>query len=130
DPDFNETMWRKQRAILRGEGYNLVESLRRSEIPSDSSGSPWGLVRRPVVAVYEESDSEEDDDDGEGYMDQSALMGAVGGGSGSGSGRGTPTEGVPIPQRMGSGREWRRFQRRVRQRFETFTRSQPFFQNF
>ncbi|KAJ3336552.1 phosphatidyl inositol kinase [Gonapodya sp. JEL0774] len=58
DPGFDEGMWRKQKAVMRGQGYNLVEILRRSEIAivSDNpeSGSPWALVRRPNVMVYEE----------------------------------------------------------------------------
>ncbi|KAJ3245382.1 phosphatidyl inositol kinase [Chytriomyces hyalinus] len=88
DPDFNEDMWRKQRSVIRGEGYNLAEVLRRSEIGDVDGGSPWGLVRRPVVAVYEE----EDDEDGEnagGYSDRSGLVGTGVGGMGTGGGGGS-----------------------------------------
>ncbi|KAI8843439.1 phosphatidylinositol 3 and 4-kinase-domain-containing protein [Chytriomyces cf. hyalinus JEL632] len=116
DPDFNEDMWRKQRSVIRGEGYNLAEVLRRSEIGDVDGGSPWGLVRRPVVAVYEEEDDEDGENTG-GYSDRSGLVGTGVGGMGTGGGGGS----VAI---------MRRFRRRVRQRFETFTRTQPFFQHF
>ncbi|KAJ3379143.1 phosphatidyl inositol kinase [Entophlyctis sp. JEL0112] len=80
DPDFNEDMWRKQRGVIRGEGYNLAEVLRRSEIGDAENGNPWSLVRRPVVAVYEEDDHSDDehDDIGEGheYADRAVLIGA------------------------------------------------------
>jgi hypothetical protein len=49
-------MWAKQKAVIRGQGYNLVESLRRG---GAEGGSPMGLLRRPVVAVFDE-DFEED----------------------------------------------------------------------
>lgn len=53
DPDFSEKMWKKQRAVIRGQGYNLVEALRRGE-EGVESGTPAGLLKRPVVAVYDE----------------------------------------------------------------------------
>jgi hypothetical protein len=56
DADFSETMWAKQKAVIRGQGYNLVESLRRG---GAEGGSPMGLLRRPVVAVFDD-DFEED----------------------------------------------------------------------
>ncbi|KAJ3142516.1 hypothetical protein HK100_002185 [Physocladia obscura] len=152
DPDFNDDMWRRQRSVIRGQGYNLAEVLRRSEINdagyiSRSSirgetaaaaaiaGSPWGLVRRPVVAVYEEDDQSDQDEleenDGDeasagsaGYNDRVALIG------------GAVDAFVPAGNRNYNGGDRnndgiiRRFRRRVRQRFETFTRSQPFFQHF
>ncbi|KAI8839902.1 phosphatidylinositol 3 and 4-kinase-domain-containing protein, partial [Chytridium lagenaria] len=54
DPDFDESMWKRQRSVIRGEGYNLAEVLRRAEMGDPEHGSPWSLVRRPVVCVYEE----------------------------------------------------------------------------
>jgi predicted Zn-dependent protease with MMP-like domain len=49
-------MWAKQKAVIRGQGYNLVESLRRG---AGEGGSPVGLLRRPVVAVFDEEDEVE-----------------------------------------------------------------------
>ncbi|KAJ3217671.1 phosphatidyl inositol kinase [Dinochytrium kinnereticum] len=94
DPDFDDTMWRRQRSVIRGEGYNLAEVLRRAEMGDPENGSPASLVRRPVVCVYEEEvvvfgDEEEGEVDG-------------------------------VARRL----------RRVRQRFETFTRNQPCFKNW
>ncbi|KAJ3222100.1 phosphatidyl inositol kinase [Clydaea vesicula] len=63
DPDFSVSMFKKQKAILRGQGYNLVEVLRRSEM-DDVGGSPLGLLQRPVVAVFDEEDEDEDGIDG------------------------------------------------------------------
>jgi len=70
DPDFNEAMWKKQRAVVRGQGYNLVEVLRRSEL-GDEEGSPLALVRRPVVAVY----YEDYEHDPEGFREKSIRVG-------------------------------------------------------
>ncbi|ORY29484.1 hypothetical protein BCR33DRAFT_666627, partial [Rhizoclosmatium globosum] len=130
DDAFEEAVWRRQKGVMRGEGYNLAEVLRRSAVSGGNagiaggggegwSGSPWELVRRPVVAVYEEVE-ESDEEEGDGWTDRSALIGAgILGGRGDGEERrGGVLEGM------------RRFRRRVRQRFETFTRSQPFFQHF
>ncbi|KAI8816429.1 phosphatidylinositol 3 and 4-kinase-domain-containing protein [Fimicolochytrium jonesii] len=114
DADFSERMWRKQRAVVRGEGYNLVECLRRSETGS-LGGSPWGLVRRPVVSVYED----ETDD-----LDEPELEGMVGG----------PAMGMRpgrrrsfVERQVGGGK---RFVRKVKQRFETFARNRPCFENW
>ncbi|TPX57200.1 hypothetical protein PhCBS80983_g03989 [Powellomyces hirtus] len=113
DADFSERMWKKQRAVVRGEGYNLVECLRRSETGS-LGGSPYGLVRRPVVSVFE--DEIEDDDD--------AYDGPVGG----------PAMGMRpgrrrsfVERQVGGGK---RFVKKVKQRFETFARSRPCFENW
>jgi len=59
DPDFDEKMWKNQKAVMRGQGYNLIEVLNRSVL-NTVDGSPSSLVKRPVVSVYEE---EEDSDD-------------------------------------------------------------------
>jgi hypothetical protein len=48
-------MWAKQKAVVRGQGYNLVESLRRG---GAEGGTPMGLLNRPVVAVFEEDEEE------------------------------------------------------------------------
>ncbi|KAI8619317.1 phosphatidylinositol 3 and 4-kinase-domain-containing protein [Chytriomyces sp. MP71] len=126
DADFSEDMWRMQRGVIRGEGYNLAEVLRRSAVAeAGEDGSPFGLVRRPVVAVYEEEEDEEEDENGgdeergwsggSGWTDRTGLVetGILPAGGGS----------------EGAGGMMRRFRRRVRQRFETF-RNQPFFQHF
>ncbi|KAI9095117.1 phosphatidylinositol 3 and 4-kinase-domain-containing protein [Phlyctochytrium arcticum] len=118
DSDFSESMWRKQRAVVRGEGYNLVETLRRSEVDG-RGGSPWGLIRRPVVAVYEEEILDEGED-GEADMARWAE-GVLGG----------PSAGMrPGRRRSFVERQSRRFAKRVRQRFETFARSRPCFENW
>jgi hypothetical protein len=83
DSDFSEAMWRKQRAVIRGQGYNLVEVLNQAD---PSLCCPFALVQRPPVAVYEEHEEEE------GF-----LNGA------------------------------RRRLKKVKQRFETFTRNRPWF---
>ncbi|RKO97637.1 hypothetical protein CXG81DRAFT_13549, partial [Caulochytrium protostelioides] len=118
DSDFNETMFRKQKAVLRGEGYNLVEVLQRSRSGDPLTGSPLALVRRPVVAVYEEV---LDEDGGDEYDDDVLLTGAP-------HGRGTRRK---RSRRRGRPRGFvarsKRGFHRVRQRFETFTKSQPFF---
>ncbi|KAI9207321.1 phosphatidylinositol 3 and 4-kinase-domain-containing protein [Polychytrium aggregatum] len=73
DPDFSPRMFKRQKAVIRGQGYNLVEMLRRSELaaadapglPADiawvQNGSPYDLIRRPLVTV-DEYDDEEDPD--------------------------------------------------------------------
>ncbi|TPX37338.1 hypothetical protein SeMB42_g06929 [Synchytrium endobioticum] len=101
DPDFKEDMWSRQKAVMRGQGYNLVEVLRRSELNSPDTGSPAALVRRPVVAVFEEVVQEVD------YVPDSLDAGAAGN------------------PRSATGHGRRRL-RRMRQRFETL-RSQPCF---
>ncbi|KAJ3023122.1 phosphatidyl inositol kinase [Thoreauomyces humboldtii] len=115
DADFSERMWKKQRAVVRGEGYNLVECLRRSETGS-VGGSPWGLVRRPVVSVFEDEDEGEDEDE--------ALDGIVGGPAlGMRPGRRRSF----VERKVGGGK---RFVKKVKQRFETFARSRPCFENW
>ncbi|KAI9337272.1 hypothetical protein BDR26DRAFT_1008592 [Obelidium mucronatum] len=128
DPDFNEDMWRKQRGVMRGEGYNLAEVLRRSEIGDVEGGSPWGLVRRPVVAVYEEEEDSDDEAEGNqgGYNDRSALVGTGIAGTGSSRMNSNSSDSGVEPHHHhhhhhNRGRDMiRRFRRRVRQRFETF----------
>ena len=99
-------MWSKQKAVMRGQGYNLVEVLRRSELNNPATGSPWALVKRPVVTVFEE-DLHESEGNNEGGPGSDAV---------NASG-----------QQMHAGQR-RRFRgpRRIRQRFETL-RSQPCF---
>lgn len=142
DKDFSDSMWRKQRAVVRGEGYNLVEVLRRAETwestfavsavgASNESlisvgsqavsrrtgldGSPYGLVRRPVVCVFEEV-VEEDEDGG--------FPSPNGGDLEEGSRPGLPRRKSFVERGVEKGR---RRLRRVKQRFETFTRRQPCF---
>jgi len=62
DPDFDEKMWKNQKAVMRGQGYNLIEVLNKSVLNS-IDGSPSGLVRRPVVSVYEEELNSDDEYD-------------------------------------------------------------------
>lgn len=45
------------KSLIKGQGYNLVEVLRRSELGDSSTGSPAALLLRPPVAVFEEEDS-------------------------------------------------------------------------
>ncbi|KAJ3299457.1 phosphatidyl inositol kinase [Borealophlyctis nickersoniae] len=129
DADFSESMWRKQRAVVRGEGYNLVEVLRRSE-SGGLDGSPWALVRRPVVCVYEEEIIEEDDgldgldgipEDGEYHNQHQSRHPPNRDGGGQAGGRPNLARRPSFVERS------KRGLRRVRQRFETFTRSQPCF---
>ncbi|KAJ3330126.1 phosphatidyl inositol kinase [Blyttiomyces sp. JEL0837] len=67
DSDFNDKMWKKQRSVIRGEGYNLAEVLRRAALLDQGNGSPWELIQRPVVAVYEE-DAEDHDFRGDSFQ--------------------------------------------------------------
>ncbi|KAI9004662.1 phosphatidylinositol 3 and 4-kinase-domain-containing protein [Gaertneriomyces semiglobifer] len=124
DCDFSEKMWRRQRAVVRGQGYNLVETLRRAEVAISSVGvigSPWELVRRPVVAVYEEV---VDDDDAYGSdsdaEDEWMERGMVGAGARPPIGESRKS----FLKRVGRGA------RKVRQRFETFARRRPCFENW
>jgi len=64
DPNFNEKMWRNQKAVMRGQGYNLIEVLNRSVL-NTVDGSPSSLVKRPVVSVYEEEENSDDEYDDE-----------------------------------------------------------------
>ncbi|KAJ3149022.1 phosphatidyl inositol kinase [Geranomyces variabilis] len=114
DADFSERMWRKQRAVVRGEGYNLVECLRRSETGS-VGGSPYGLVRRPVVSVFEDEVEDEDNDELDGLVAGPAL--------GMRPGRRRSF----VERQVGGGK---RFVKKVKQRFETFARSRPCFENW
>ncbi|KXS10897.1 hypothetical protein M427DRAFT_47675 [Gonapodya prolifera JEL478] len=109
DPGFDEGMWRRQKAVMRGQGYNLVEILRRSEVASApgnaEAGSPWALVRRPNVMVYEEHCYV--------WVPGDIPEGVVG------------FSAPPTPSHEAEGRMRRRI-RTVRQRFEALTR-QPCF---
>ncbi|TPX30436.1 hypothetical protein SmJEL517_g05998 [Synchytrium microbalum] len=102
DPDFKENMWLRQKAVIRGQGYNLVEVLRQSELNNPDTGSPWALVRRPVVAVFEEI-----------VLDTTAT------GDGLASAGSEHEHGHGLPRR--------RAFTEVRHRFESFTRSRPCF---
>lgn len=53
DPDFDEAMFRRQKAVLRGQAFNIVEILRRAQLDADG-GTPAALARRQPVSVYEE----------------------------------------------------------------------------
>lgn len=65
DSDFDVDMFERQAAILKGQGWNIVEVLRRP------GTSPNHLVRRVAVAVWEEEvvvlESDEEDDDWDDY---------------------------------------------------------------
>ena len=96
---FKIIFFRKQKAVIRGQGYNLVESLRQSSTQG-LSGSPYGLLQRPVVAVYDEDI----------YMDE--------------------FDGTDGSAGIAGGDFMNRQKRKLRivsQRFETFTRSRPCF---
>ncbi|KAI8800070.1 phosphatidylinositol 4-kinase type 2-beta-like protein [Cladochytrium replicatum] len=66
DPDFDSRMFSRQMGVVRGQGYNLVEVLRRAELARRSGvtgtrqsvwnaqATPVALAKRPVVCVYEE----------------------------------------------------------------------------
>ncbi|KAJ3157408.1 phosphatidyl inositol kinase [Geranomyces michiganensis] len=118
DADFSERMWRKQRAVVRGEGYNLVECLRRSETGS-VGGSPYGLVRRPVVSVFEDEVEDEDSNINNDEMD--GLVAGPAMGMRPGRRRSF------VERQVGGGK---RFVKKVKQRFETFARSRPCFENW
>ncbi|PJF18018.1 Phosphatidylinositol 4-kinase type 2-beta [Paramicrosporidium saccamoebae] len=51
DSDFNERIFKKQMAILRGQLYNIVQALREGE-------SPARLVERPLMLIEEEDEPE------------------------------------------------------------------------
>ncbi|KAI8807734.1 phosphatidylinositol 3 and 4-kinase-domain-containing protein [Cladochytrium replicatum] len=48
DPDFDSRMFSRQMGVVRGQGYNLVESIWNAQ------ATPAALAKRPVVCVYEE----------------------------------------------------------------------------
>ncbi|QRW08026.1 phosphatidylinositol 3- and 4-kinase [Ceratobasidium sp. AG-Ba] len=63
DPDFNERMFDRQMAVLKGQGWNIVQSLKREE------EGPLELTRRIKVLVWDEevevvSEPATDTDDG------------------------------------------------------------------
>ena len=47
DAEFNEIIFRKQMAILRGQLHNIVEALKAGE-------SPWELIHRPLLLIEEQ----------------------------------------------------------------------------
>ncbi|KAI9027850.1 phosphatidylinositol 3 and 4-kinase-domain-containing protein [Hyaloraphidium curvatum] len=100
DPDFDESLFRKQKAVMRGQAFNTVEILRRAALSTDGeAGSPHALVKRPPVMVYEE------EVDVEVPMDEAPIGDAEAGET-------------PFKRRI----------RTIRRRFEAFTR-QPCFTN-
>ena len=65
DPDFKLKMWRKQRSVIRGQGYNLIEMLSRclsDQQEAKESSTPWLLTRRPLMLVHEEHPADDDDE--------------------------------------------------------------------
>jgi phosphatidylinositol 4-kinase type 2 len=53
DSDFKPAMWQKQRAVIRGQGHNLVDVLGQARI---LPLSPATLVQRPLVMLYENTE--------------------------------------------------------------------------
>jgi hypothetical protein len=62
DKDFNIKMFLDQKALMRGQHFNLVDALSQSKIHPTS---PYSLVQRPLVMLYVEDD---DDDESMGSM--------------------------------------------------------------
>lgn len=56
DSDFNEKIFQRQMAILRGQIYNVVQSLQKGE-------SPLQLIERPLLLIEEEDQLISDDED-------------------------------------------------------------------
>jgi hypothetical protein len=59
DPDFKPSMWAKQKSVIRGQGYNLMDFLALSR---NSNQTAVALVNKPLVLIHEEtlhSDEEE-----------------------------------------------------------------------
>jgi hypothetical protein len=61
DEPFDKSLFENQKAVMRGQICNLIEILRRNE-------SPYQLIKRPNVLVYEEIELFED------YSDTSKLI--------------------------------------------------------
>ncbi|KAG8745228.1 phosphatidyl inositol kinase [Ceratobasidium sp. 414] len=64
DPDFNQRMFDRQMAVLKGQGWNIVQSLKREE------EGPLELTRRIKVLVWDEevevvNETTTDTDDGQ-----------------------------------------------------------------
>jgi hypothetical protein len=120
DPDFDEKMWKNQKAVMRGQGYNLIEVLNKSVL-NTIDGSPSGLVRRPVVSVYEEelnSDDEFDefDEDINNERDWVALS----------SMNNRPRSNFEMKGKNMTTQVKRQYQK-VKQQFVSFTQNQPCF---
>lgn len=64
DPDFDEAMWRRQKAVLRGQAFGIVEVLRRARMGGEG-GTPHALANRKPVLVFEEEVDVEVADGGE-----------------------------------------------------------------
>lgn len=65
DPDFDEAMFRRQKAVMRGQAFSIVEVLRRAKSLGGEEGSSYALATRQPVLVFEE---EVDVEVGEGGM--------------------------------------------------------------
>ena len=105
---------------MRGQGYNLIEVLNKSVL-NTIDGSPSGLVRRPVVSVYEEelnSDDEFDefDEDINNERDWVALS----------SMNNRPRSNFEMKGKNMTTQVKRQYQK-VKQQFVSFTQNQPCF---
>lgn len=55
DKDFKAGMWKKQKAVVRGQGYNLLDALAQSRIHPTT---PLSLIRRPPIMIHESADED------------------------------------------------------------------------
>jgi hypothetical protein len=65
DKGFNARMWAEQKAVLRGQHYNLIDALAQSTVRPTS---PYSLIERPLVKIHIEHD-ETDSDSGSIYIE-------------------------------------------------------------
>ncbi len=51
-------MWQQQKAVIRGQGYNLIDIL---SLARTRDASPFELIQRPLVLIHEDpSDPDEE----------------------------------------------------------------------
>ena len=53
DPGFKINMFHKQKALIRGQGHNIVDILAQSRIHPTS---PIDLVRKPMIMIHVDED--------------------------------------------------------------------------
>ncbi|KAJ3311517.1 phosphatidyl inositol kinase [Boothiomyces sp. JEL0838] len=62
DSDFKQSMWERQKAVIRGQGYNIMDMLAQSR---HHPISPFTLVQRPLIMIHEDPVDEEEADSDE-----------------------------------------------------------------
>ncbi|KAJ3323997.1 phosphatidyl inositol kinase [Boothiomyces sp. JEL0866] len=57
DSDFKHSMWERQKAVIRGQGYNIMDMLAQSR---HHPISPFTLVQRPLIMIHEDPVDEDE----------------------------------------------------------------------